>query len=280
MVSNEALGGRRSRSVERAFTVLSALASSPDPLGVSALARLTELPKSTVHLSLQTMRELGFVEQEDGSDRYVLGIRAAQIGARAVDRSTVAQALTPRMRRLAERSGEAVSLGIRSDETVVFIERFETAHRLGTNITVGSRMPLHASASGKCLLAAMPDDEIRALYPDEQLPSQSTNTIRHRAALLEELAEVRRRGHAFNTDEFLDGVSAVAVPVRFGDRVAGSLSIAGPTTRFRASEWVDDLHELVAEWTPADGWEDHAANGAPRSARSRTRTSLTEVSAR
>jgi DNA-binding IclR family transcriptional regulator len=107
-------------------------------------------------------------------------------------------------------------------------------------------MPLHASASGKCLLSGMERAEILALYPDEELPSQSTNTIRDREGLLREVAGVLQGGYAFNTDEWLDGVSAAAVPVRFGDQVVAALSIAGPTTRFRARDWLDDLFELIS----------------------------------
>lgn len=245
-VGGAGAAGRSSRSVERALTVLLALAEHRSPMGISELTRRTGIPKSTVHLSLQTMRRFGFVEQEEGTDRYLLGLQAAQIGVQALDSSPVAGALAPGMKRLAERSGEAVSLGIRVERSVVFVKRFETSFRLGTSITVGSRMPLHASASGKCLLAGMDADEIRSLYPDEELPSQSPNTIRDRTGLFREIEAVRERGYAFNTDEWLDGVSAAAVPVRFGDEVAAALSIAGPTTRFRARDWLDDLLELIS----------------------------------
>ncbi len=245
---------RRSRSVERALTLLLAVAQHREPIGVSDLARQTGLSKSTVHLSLQTMRQFGFVEQEDGSDRYLLGLQAAQLGAQALDVSPVVSWVAPGMRRLAERSGEAVSLGIRADRAVVFVKRYETAHRLGTSITVGSQMPMHASASGKCLLSGLPDGEIEELYPDDVLPSQSTNTIRARSALFDELAEVRKRGYAFNTDEFVDGISAAAIPVHLGERVVAALSIAGPTTRFQAEDWLTDLHEVLdPRGTRADG---------------------------
>ena len=215
-------------------------------MGISELARRTGIPKSTVHLGLQTMRRFGFIEQEDGSDRYLLGLQAAQIGVQALESSPVAAALAPGMKRLAERSSEAVSLGVRVERSVVFVKRFETSFKLGTSITVGSHMPLHASASGKCLLSGMEQAEIVSLYPEEELPSQSTNTIRERGGLLREIAAVRQGGYASNMDEWLDGVSAAAVPVRFGDQVVAALSIAGPTTRFCARDWLDDLFALIS----------------------------------
>lgn len=237
---------RRSRSVERALAVLSALAAAPEPMGVSDIARRVGLPKSTVHLSLQTMRTLGFVEQEVDTDRYGLGLHAAQLGLNAADRSRVLTYLSQPMQQLAQRSGEAVSFGIRQDCSVVFIQRYETAHVLSTNIRVGTYMPLHASATGKVILAAMSEAQLTEIYPEEPLPQQSEKSLRTRTELLAELAEVRRRGYARNLDEFHDGVSAAAVAVRLGADVVGGVSIAGPTVRFRAEDWIEELRAITA----------------------------------
>lgn len=237
MVSN----GKRSRSVERAFAVLCALAERPDPVSLSDIARRTGLPKSTVHLALQTMRHLGFVEQDVESERYLLGLAAAQLGAVALDQSWLVAALTPAMEELATRSKEAVSLGVQTGREVVFVKRVETSYVLRTSIREGSRMPLHASASGKCLLAGMPDEEVGHLYAVDPLPASASQTIRTRDELLRELSLVRERGYATNCDEFLDGVTGAAVPVQFGGRTVASLSLAGPTGRVDADRWVPDL---------------------------------------
>lgn len=237
---------KRSRSVERALTVLCALAKSGGPTGISEIARLTGFSKSTVHLSLQTMRSVGFVEQEPDSGRYVLGLAAAQLGGAALDQTRLIEMLSAPMQRLCERSSEAVSLGLRAIDQVVFVKRYETSHVLRTSIREGTRMPLHASASGKVLLLGMSEDEILGIYPDELLPEQASNTLKLRSDLLAELELVRERGYSTSHDEYVDGVSAAAVPVQIGSRVVASVSIAGPTARFRAEEWIDDLKAIVA----------------------------------
>lgn len=106
-------------------------------------------------------------------------------------------------------------------------------------------MPLHASASGKCLLLDESKEGLLRLYPNEELPEQAGKTLRARTQLLAELEVVRARGYATSHDEYLDGVSGAAVPVWLGDRVAASLSIAGPTARFRADGWIEDLLTIV-----------------------------------
>lgn len=235
------------------------MAEDDEPTGVSRVSRRTGLPKSTVHLSLQTLRHAGFVQQDPSSDRYVLGLQAALLGVHAVERSAIAAALAPGMQALATRSSEAVSLGVRSDRSVVFVKRFETSHVLRTSIRTGTQMPLHASASGKCLLAEMSEAEVVELYSDEVLPEQASNTIRDRKALFEELARVREQGYSHSRDEFLDGVSGVAVPVRFGSSVVAAVSVAGPTSRLNAEDWVADLQALTAAADPRVV----AAGGAP-----------------
>ena len=236
---------KRSRSVERALAVLCALARADGPVGISELARQTGFSKSTVHLSLQSMRATGFVEQHPASSGYVLGLAAAQLGTAALDQSRLVDMLAAPMQDLAHRSSEAVSLGIRTGHDVVFVKRFETSHVLRTSIREGTRMPLHASASGKALLLDLGADELLELYPDEQLPAQASGTLRSRADLLAELDVTRAQGYSTSHDEFVDGVSAAAVPVRLGERVVASVSIAGPTSRFRAEDWVTDLQALV-----------------------------------
>lgn len=243
--------GKRSRSVERAFAVLCAVAEHGEPTSLSWIARRTGLPKSTVHLSLQTMRDLGFVEQDRESDRYVVGLAASQLGAIALDRSTLIVTMAPRMEELAERSKEAVSLGIRVGHEVLFVKRVETTHVLRTSIRQGSRMPLHASASGKCLLAGMSNEQIDELYPTDPLTESASRTIRTRADLRREIGQVREQGYATNVDEFLDGVSGAAVPVRLGARTVASLSLAGPTGRVQPEQWVDDLMAIAQMPDPA-----------------------------
>lgn len=237
---------KRSRSVERALDVLCALARADGPVGVSEIARQTGFSKSTVHLSLQSMRAVGFVEQHAGTSGYVLGLAAAQLGAVALDQSRLVDMLAGPMKDLADRSSEAVSLGIRTGADVVFVKRFETSHVLRTSIREGTRMPLHASASGKVLLLGLSPEELLELYPAEHLPEQASRTLSSRADLLADLDVTRAAGFSTSHDEFMDGVSAAAVPVWLGRRVVASVSIAGPTSRFQAGDWISDLRALVS----------------------------------
>lgn len=235
----------RSRSVERALTILCELARDGEPVGISELARRTKCSKSTVYLSLQTMRAMNFVVQDPGTERYGLGLAAAQLGAAASSHSGLVTALADPMSSLAARSGEAVSLGVRAGNEVVFIKRFETTHALGTSIREGTRMPLHTSAAGKAILMGLSDEELGELFPAEALPVEGSNLAKSRAGLVAELAGARSAGYSTSEDEWRAGISAAAVPIVVAGEVVASVSIAGPTNRFRASLWIDDLIALA-----------------------------------
>ena len=99
-------------------------------------------------------------------------------------------------------------------------------------------MPLHASASGKALLATMSDEEFERQLPDPHLPASARLTVRERDALLAEMYLIRAQGYARQIDEFVDGIAAVATPIfDAGDRPLAALSIAGPVARFDEDAW-------------------------------------------
>ncbi|WP_165497126.1 IclR family transcriptional regulator [Rhodococcus sp. ABRD24] len=243
------MSNETSRSVERALCILCELAKADTPVGISEISRRTGYSKSTVHLGLRTMRELSFVVQDPESGRYSLGLAAAQLGVAAQENSQLVTMLSAPMSELAVRSSEAVSLGVRVDSEVLFIKRFETSHVLGTSIREGTRMPLHASASGKALLMGMSNEEICSLFPDENLPREDSHAERGRTQLLDEIDKAREVGYVTSADEWRLGISAAAVPVQIGSEVVASVSIAGPTSRFRADLWVTDLLSLAAPLT-------------------------------
>lgn len=217
-------------------------------MGVSELARLLGLGKSTVHLLLSTLTDEGLVEVLPGSRLYRLGLGTFELGAAAVDSMGYGLRLTPPMERLLQESNEAISLAVLHGDSVIFVQRFESSHILRTSIRPGTRMPLHASASGKVFLAAMPESEIDRLFPEEILPPSADKTIRTKRELKAELARVRQQGYATNVDEWVNGIAALATPVRDRTgRVVAALSIAGPTVRFDPSQWVCRLLEATEE---------------------------------
>jgi DNA-binding IclR family transcriptional regulator len=107
-------------------------------------------------------------------------------------------------------------------------------------------MPLHASASGKVLLATLQEESLLSLYPDEELPYAALATLKTRTELIQQILMVRDTGFALNNNELAHGVVAIACPIPDNNgSVIGALSIAGPANRFDPQLWVSELQAVA-----------------------------------
>ncbi|MBA2597985.1 MAG: IclR family transcriptional regulator [Chloroflexia bacterium] len=241
-------------TVRNAVRTLDILAER-GPLRLTALAGELALGKSTAHLLLQTLREVGMVEYDPVSSSYRVGLRVFEIGTTAVEQGGFGVRLIGAMEDLARRCNESVSMGVLSAGSVLFVQRVESPEVLRADIRPGTRMPLHASASGKALLATMSDVEIDRVLPDPLLPASARLTVRGRDTLLAEIGRIRERGYARQIEEFVDGIAAVATPVfAVGGLVLGALSIAGPITRFDEEGWARALVPAARELSQRCGY--------------------------
>jgi DNA-binding IclR family transcriptional regulator len=247
-----AMPDRTLSTVRNAVRALETLAEQ-GPLRLTPLAAELGLGKSTAHLLLQTLVADGMVECDPVSGAYRVGLRAFEIGVTAIEQGGFGARLIGSMEELGRRCNESVSLGVLSAGSVLIVQRVESPEILRADIRPGTRMPLHASASGKVLLAAMPDAEIARLLP-ELLPTPARRTVRERSALFAEVRRVRDQGFAGQRDEFVDGIAAVAAPVfTASGSVLAALSIAGPAARFDERAWVELLLPAASEMSRLSG---------------------------
>lgn len=238
-------GPRTSSTVTAALTVLRALADYPDGARITELAERFGLGKSTVHLLLASLVDQGFAERTADS-RYRLGLTAFEVGSAVPDAARFGGALTGPMQRLADLSGEAVSLAIVRGREAIMVQRFETAYVLRAEIRVGTRMPLIGCASGKFLLAHMSDEAVDTLYPKEKLPRVTAHSVRTKTELRAMFPAIREHGYAVNENEYAEGIAGIATGVAGADgEYVAALSVAGPTNRFDGDRWVEPLRKAA-----------------------------------
>jgi IclR family acetate operon transcriptional repressor len=171
------------------------------------------------------------------------------------------------MEELARRCNESVSLGVLNAGSVLIVQRIESPEILRADIRPGTRMPLHASASGKALLATMADAEVDQLLPESSLPASARMTHRHRDGLFAEIRLIREQGYAKQTEEYVEGISAVAAPVfAAGGRALAALSIAGPSSRFDEVNWSALLLPAARSMSELCGYRAQRAELTPNGA--------------
>jgi DNA-binding IclR family transcriptional regulator len=231
----------------KGLSILTALAEAPSPRGLShaALARQLKFQRSTLYRYLSCLQELGFVEEADESHRYRLGPRLVVLGAVAFGERGFTRQAKRFVNELAAATGETAHATILDDDHAVTVEIADGAGPIGPRISIGSRRPVHCSASGKIFLG-YGSSESREEYLTRELEQPTPLSIVDAQALRAQLATMKRRGYATDEGEYVLGIACVAAPVfDFRGEVAGTLSISIAAPRLDKSRLDGILFPLV-----------------------------------
>lgn len=218
-----------------------------DDLGggrVTDVAARIDRPQSVVHNHLNTLRELEYVVKE--GTEYKLGLRYLGVGERVRHRIPLYEAARPEVRRLAEETGELVTLLVEEHGRGIYLDIGQADSEIRYPAIPGTRTHLHCSAVGKAILANLPEGAVDRIVDRHGLPAQTPNTITDRERLGAELEATRERDLAFDMEEFRDGMKSVGAPISRDDgTVLGALSIAGPAHRMKDDRLQEELPELL-----------------------------------
>ena len=221
----------------RPLQVLDTLAQQQSGMSLSGLADKLDLPKASVMRLLQALEGQAYVMREPGSSVFTLGPRALSLGLRSLQAASVAHRYRPLLSALVQRLGETCNLTTREGEQVLYIDRVETSEPLRMTLPPGSRVPLHCTASGKLFLSQMPTDQCLSLIQGLHRERKTTHTLTDPGALMAEIDRIRKRGIGTDNEEFINGMVAIAVPVRNpqGQCVA-AVACHTPTARLSLTE--------------------------------------------
>lgn len=231
-------------SVVSAFRVLEAVANL-QPVGLSDLTREVGLPKSTVQRCLLTLQEIGWLRPSPmRPPRWSLTYRAFSVGSRAGDHQSMRETALPFLNELQLSTTETIHLTAPDGRELVLIERLDTPHPLRAFLPLGTRIPLHASATGLAFLAAS-TDEFVADYLASELTARTDLTITDPDVLQETIEKIRSRGYSVNDQGLSTGITALgAAIVNAQGEPIGALSISGPSSRMTHDKF-DELGTAV-----------------------------------
>jgi IclR family acetate operon transcriptional repressor len=224
------------QTINRALAVLRVLRDARDDVGGAEIARALGLHASTTHRIVKALTAAGYVVQNERTERYRLGIESFLLG-RAAGRTLGFDAALPLLERLAEATGESVNLVVRDGREGVVVLRVDSRQPLRFTQSVGARMPLYCTSSGKALLA-FADDPPEQVTGQGELTALTAATITSPAALLDDLRETRTRGYSVNRGERIAGVCGVAAPILVGDGPAtAAVAVQGPEIRMSTDQF-------------------------------------------
>jgi DNA-binding IclR family transcriptional regulator len=215
--------------VERALRVLDAFAEVGGDAGTNELARVTGINASTVSRILATFAAAGYVQHEPATGRYRIGPQVLKLSTHVLGGLDLRAAARPHLDALVEETGETATLSVPGDPDAVTIDFVLSRASVASVARVGRPSIAHATATGKVMLAFSGGEP-----PERPLTGYTERTITDSARLAEEVAAVRREGHAHASGEREPELNAVAVPVFGGPgHLVAILGVQGPGSRFR-----------------------------------------------
>ncbi|TQR83945.1 IclR family transcriptional regulator [Mycobacterium hodleri] len=240
-------GGRSAsvQSVDRALLVMEILATNGQA-GVTEIAAELGVHKSTVSRIISVLEARGYVEQLADRGKYRLGFAIARLARATSGQLDLVKQSQAACDALALESGETTNLAVLDGDRIVNVAEAIGPAGIALRTWVGQSCPAHTTSSGKVLLAALDDAQLRESL-GTRLESFTDATITARSALQAELAVVREQGWACVREELEVGLNAVAAPVYDASgRVVAALSVSGPSYRLGENEFEATAKRTIA----------------------------------
>ncbi|WP_309121104.1 IclR family transcriptional regulator [Paenibacillus sp.] len=232
------------KSADRVLDIFELYSGDKDSYTLTEIAKSLNMPASSTYQLLQNMLSRGYLESDSTGKNFRLGYKLFEIRVQHRKSTSLTAEFFHIAGRMAEQLKEVILLGVRSEDKVVYIAEKQIAQPFRFSTSLGSVLPLHASASGKILLSRLPEEEIDALYPKKKLKTFTSKTISTVDALKEELAKVREEEIAYNYGESVEGVHCMGGPIYdMEGNVVASVSVSIPAIRI-----TDELWENTRFW--------------------------------
>ncbi len=241
---NDQLDGR-DQPLDRTFAVLEAVVAARRPLSVSELSTVLELPAATVHRLVAQLLDRDLLKRELNTKRVLAGPRLIEFGRSILEAGVIADRPHTILLNLATRVGEHCQIGIVSEGEVLYVDTARADRATGLQFLPGRRAPLHCTSIGKLHLASLSPHDFECWLALASLRPLTDRTLVDPAALRAEIETVRERGWAESHEEYVDGVSGCAVPIRRNGRFVAGLGIAAPAIRLDADRMQEYLPHLL-----------------------------------
>ncbi|WP_442267032.1 IclR family transcriptional regulator [Tenacibaculum sp. ZS6-P6] len=249
-MNNQNNDKKLNQSIIKAFVLLDAFSHEKHTWGVRELAQKTGYNKSTVYRLLHTLNSLNIVYQ-NSNEKYSLGSKLFELGNRVSLYKTLIKLTNTAIKKVALDIQETVLLSIIKEYQVFHINKADSLHGLKINTSIGSYQPIHATASGKLLLAYLPVNEQEEILSNIDLKPHNDNTITNISNFKKELKLIKNQGYSLDMEELEFGLVCIAIPIKNKTgTVIASLSASGPLSRFKVeniTQYINILQKGVLE---------------------------------
>ena len=245
------------KTVKTAFAVLREI--STGEFSLTELANRMGMDKASMHRYLRTLIAEGFVEQNPDTRIYKLGLAVIELSGLRLAQMDVVSVASPHMKELWQATQETVQLSMLNDHHLLFLHIIESTHSLRFSNRLGDRIPPYYSAAGKLLLAYEPESKL-VDYFSAKIEPLTRKTIVEPERIRRQLTTIRKKGLSYDDGNWIDGLRAVAAPIRnIEGEVIAAISAGGPTGRVskdRLTEFGELLRATAQKISHDLGWPD------------------------
>lgn len=214
------------QTADRALLILEMLAK--EGMTATDIQNRLELNKSTVHRLMMTLLSRGFVERNEATGIYQIGLKLVEISSIRLNHVELKTEALPYLHALANKVGQSIQLAIYDEGEAVFIEKVEKYQSLHMYCQIGKRIPIYCSAVGKTLVMDKKDDEILSLLDGVRFERFTEHTHWEAEEVLQDVVEGRKVGFTKDMAEHEDGVHCIAMPVYdYRSKIVAAVSITG-----------------------------------------------------
>jgi DNA-binding IclR family transcriptional regulator len=218
---------QRVPAIDKCFGILELLSETKVPMGISEISKKLDLNKSSVFNAVHTLADLNILEKQP-DNKFVFGTRLYILGNRVGKRSALIQTAHPYLQMINEKTKLSAFLGLRSDRQAILIDKADSVYGLKVSSEIGMQMPVLAGAGIKAMLSQLSDEEIDEILDRTELIRYTPYSITDRAAYKREILEVRQQGIAYDKEEYIEGMVAVAIPVKaYGRNIQAAIWAVG-----------------------------------------------------
>lgn len=228
----------------RVFQILDAVADFAKPVTVTEISERTGLPVATTHRLFQMLLQERFLQYDLDGKRVWAGTRVFDFSGRILAGAHLNMDRRSILQDLVDEIGETCNVSIPDDLTMIYADRVEARWPLRVQLTTGTHVPLHCTATGKLYLSQLPLEKLERIMSRHRLERMTKATITDPNELQAELAKIRKAGYGWDNEEFIAGMVAVSVSIRDSKgRFCAAIAVHGPTQRMTLSS--------ARKWLPA-----------------------------
>ena len=241
---------QQQHAAHRSLEVLRCIAQSPGAMALAEIATALQLPKSTVHRICLQLTAQHYLTHSRHEKTFSVGPALRTLAFNTLNNSVLRSLRHQVLAELVHDVGETCNLTTLDGAEVLYLDRVEARWPLRLSLEVGSRVPIHCTASGKLFLALSPSTTRDTILESVTLEKYTANTIVSKRKLESALTEIERRGYSIDAEEFIPGLIALAVPILSPDgSIRAALAIHAPTSRVPLKNIMNWLAPLQAAAT-------------------------------